>query len=462
MPDLDQMRLSQTIPWRPFHLVGWVLSFLLFTSIGALIPPIQSPDEHSHLGRAYLISRGDLGLTTLTDGKVGGEVDTNLVQFWTPYLYTVAIHANERLAPAQLQQLEQLRWSSSSQFIELAGAGYYAPLVYAPQAAGLFLGRAMGLTIANSYRLTRWFTLLVCWVLLAAALRMHSPSPFAIALMLLPMSVFQLLAPTLDGLTNCLSVLVLSTFMWALRAERTSSSIHWWIMGIGLVVLTTSRTHLLPLLSLPIYLAWHRRVWPGFVAATLTCLVALGWTFHALHHTIDSRVSRAVATKDLLVHYLQTPSDFFRVVNASLSDASQFQFYEQSFIGILGWLDTRLPDFAYPTLWTGLSICALVSITRISVGRDALVRVLLLLLAMASAMLIFMALLVTWTPHPATTIQGVQGRYFLIPAIMLAFGLAGAGSSDTREGHGLSALVVVTYSVISIGILIATLLSRYH
>ena len=45
----------------------------------------------------------------------------------------------------------------------------------------------------------------------------------------------------------------------------------------------------------------------------------------------------------------------------------------------------------------------------------------LLALALASAALVFLALLVTWTPHPAALVQGVQGRYFIVPALLADF-----------------------------------------
>jgi hypothetical protein len=34
--------------------------------------------------------------------------------------------------------------------------------------------------------------------------------------------------------------------------------------------------------------------------------------------------------------------------------------------------------------------------------------------------IVFAALLIQWTPHPATVILGVQGRYFFVPALLIA------------------------------------------
>ena len=45
---------------------------------------------------------------------------------------------------------------------------------------------------------------------------------------------------------------------------------------------------------------------------------------------------------------------------------------------------------------------------------------------MLSALSVFLLLLVSWTPNPAHAqlIEGVQGRYFLVPALMVAMALA--------------------------------------
>lgn len=46
----------------------WALTFLGAGLLSWLIPPMQSPDEMSHINRAYVISQGHLLLQTLPAG----------------------------------------------------------------------------------------------------------------------------------------------------------------------------------------------------------------------------------------------------------------------------------------------------------------------------------------------------------------------------------------------------------
>lgn len=445
--------------------VGCVALLVVCALLGVLahlIPPIQSPDEHNHLARAYLVSKGKLLLETPTGANSGGAVDVNLVQFWTPYLYTVATNAQRRLSASDVDHLEHLRWSGDSQFVEMPNTGYYMPLVYAPQALGLWLGRSLDLTIASSYGLARWITLLVCMCLLAGAAWAYKPSPLAIALMLLPMSLFQMLSPTLDGVTNCTAVLVLSLFMRMHDRECPPGVASLLVLALGILALTTSRTQLIGLLVLPFFVALQRRSMVGWWVGGVVSVLTLAWTWYALSSVVDLRVVRLHSTAELLQRYALAPWEFVEIVLASLSDATQFQFYQQSFIGILGWLDTALPAVAYPALWIGLGACAFVSIDVPRSTSDWQMRTLLLALALASAGLAFLAMLLIWTPPGASLVQGVQGRYFLVPSLMVAYALSGSKLSWVGWAPWVRFGVVMGFAALSIWALIVTLLSRYH
>lgn len=464
---------------RRVGLALWLLAFLLAMGISWLIPPMQSPDETSHIARAYLIAQGDwllqapstkpalpeepqlASFVNRSGGQAdsGGLVDDSLLRFMDTNL-KLALDSGLRFSAAQQTSISQLRWSDTKSFLSLAGTGYYLPLVYAPQAAGLALGMALDLSIEHSYRLARAITLLVCFALLAAACQLLPPSPLALATLLLPMSLFQLLSPTLDGLTTALALLAISLFL------RNVSERTWWasslLLSLCVFVLATSRTHLLALLLLPFYVAWRKKSKRELYLAAIVAGGALAWVLFALQATTDTRVLRSLSTGQLLLVYASEPMRFFSVVHASLADPELFTFYQQSFIGILGWLDTRLPGYFYPTLWVGLGLCALASVSVATLRQDWQARLLLIGTALASVGLIFLALLVTWTPHPATLVQGVQGRYFVVPMLLLGYALQGTANVRPRLHGALSRLIVTGFTFVSLWALITTLISRYH
>lgn len=372
-----------------------LLAFVLACGLSWLVPPVQSPDEHSHLIRAWLVSRGELTLQTPPGQSSGGPVDQALLDFVDVYLSTVTVRADARLTPAQTARVQGLRWGGEQKFFPVPGTGYYLPLVYAPHAAALATARALDFSVADSYRLTRAFTLLACVGLLLAAFRILAPPTLALALLALPMTLFQLVSPTLDGLTTCMAVLALSLFCRSLLNPAAHSRTASWLLAATVFVLASSRIQLLPLLGMPFWLAWQQRsrrdAWLG-LAALLLSLLWVGW---ALTHTVDLRVVRAQSTGQLLLVYATDPMAFVQVVLRSLRDPVLGKFYAESFIGILGWLDTRLPDIAYGALWVGLGISAVLTLPGTPLHRALAGRLLLLLAAAGSAALVFLALLVT-------------------------------------------------------------------
>jgi uncharacterized membrane protein len=129
----------------------------------------------------------------------------------------------------------------------------------------------------------------------------------------------------------------------------------------------------------------------------------------------------------------------------------------------LGSLDAPLPSPFYPVLWAGLALCALTSVVLPrDLGRDLVVRTLLLASALASTLLIFLALLITWTPHPAVVVNGVQGRYFVVPALLAAYALSGSAHTGSGPRRLLSQTTAALFVGISVTALLATLITRYH
>lgn len=479
--------------WNPsaksIYVTLWALALLVASGLSWLIPPMQSPDEGSHIYRAYMISRGELLLQSIPQlqsiparstepienaevaafidrarrhgGRAGGFIDQGLLTFSDRYM-VLAGKADKRLSPEDQGQLAQIDWTGVARYFPLPGTGYYFPAVYAPQAAGLAAGQLLHLTVAQSYQLMRACTLLACFAMLWLACRLLMPSPLAAAIILLPMSLFQMLSPTIDGLTTSLAVLAVSLFLTSMDRHRKYSPAASCGLAICIFLLATSRTHLLPMLMLPFYLAWHRQSRRDLYLGFIVTVGAIGWVLFALHSTNDPRIVRSHTTTQLLIQYAADPLAFFKVVLSSVTDDGLFTFYQRSFIGILGWLDTPLDEYFYPILWTGVAICALASVSVSTLQKEWSARLLLAGIAVACIGLVFLAMLVTWTPHPASVVQGVQGRYFVVPAILLGYAASGSATQQPPVRRWISAIVVAGFALTSLIALTMALFSRYH
>ena len=61
---------------KSFNIIVWVFAFLTASALSYLIPPMQSPDEMSHVERAYLLSKGHIFLQKLPPELMSGPRET--------------------------------------------------------------------------------------------------------------------------------------------------------------------------------------------------------------------------------------------------------------------------------------------------------------------------------------------------------------------------------------------------
>ena len=451
-------------PRRGLWLAAALCIWLLALAASQRIPPMQSPDEPSHVARAYLLCRGEGLLHTPPGESSGGAVDRALDELVQPYL-RLARESSLRLRADESQALAALRWSGKEAFVPIPSTGYLLPFIYVPQAAGLCLGRALELPVQASYGLARALTLMVSLLWLLAAVRLHNPGPLTLLLLCLPMSLFQWLSPTVDGLSHAMTVWLASAFVRLYSGDAMGSAALRLAWVAVIAVLAGSRTHLLPAFLLPLALCLRRR--DALLAfATLAALAAvLAWYAWVATHLVDQRIVRSAGLPQIIGHYAARPAELLAVVYATLGDAQTRLFYGQSFIGILGWLDTMLPLWAYPALGSMLAATAVLSALRGTVGAAA---PWLLAAAAASVPLVFAALLVGWSEFPATRIDGVQGRYFIAPALLAAAALAAPRRSERqprtwRRAAGTAAgAVALAGAALGAYIFWVTLTLRYH
>jgi uncharacterized membrane protein len=70
--------------------------------------------------------------------------------------------------------------------------------------------------------------------------------------------------------------------------------------------------------------------------------------------------------------------------------------------------------------------------------------------------------LVTWTTHPASLIEGVQGRYFHFPLLFLAYAITTIKTPAYFFKTIFSSILFIFYGLYSILITVNLLLSRFY
>jgi uncharacterized membrane protein len=451
----------------PMLVGAFLLALLVAWGLMRLVPAFQSPDENVHLLRADMIAHGQWTLRKDEPDEVGnqgGYVDRNFMAF-TSRMRTISGTERDYTASAGalMDQASAERWAHKDLFVNAVGTGYYAPLIYLPHALGLRTARALDLSMRASYELTRLLVAATALAMIAWAWRVFTPNLLVRALVLMPMAVFQIISPTIDGLSIAAALLLAALFSARCMAPREQANpLQEYALYACTLLLVTSRVNLAPLLLLPLWLLVRRFSAAHLLAWIALCMACAGWTLYGIATTADARLVRNHATIEILAIYLQDPLGFARLVLDTLLDSDTGYFYAYSFVGMMGWLDAAVTKDAMKAIWCALALALAMTIwsTRY-LRRDAAARGLLLIVGLASSAMVFLALAISWNDYPVAIISGIQGRYFIVPALLAATALGPMGQPASPTQRTVAHVLTAALALSSLYILATTLSERY-
>jgi uncharacterized membrane protein len=453
-----QASVSMPLIQRLFIVFLFVSSSILST----VIPPFQSPDEFEHITRAYLLGRGEFVLEAPVGQSSGGGIDSGLNQYMEQYA-SLPFNPDRKLSKSEIDAVKQIQWAGESQFRPALGMAYYFPAIYAVHTVGLFAGKHLDFSVDASYRLTRIILLVATCLILYGAFVLFSPSALTLALLMIPMSLFQFSSASLDGIATAIAIFLMSGFMrFSIDGKRSSLTIFI-LMLLGWLLIASSRLQLFPMVLLLIVSAvFHMRrplylLWIGFASAFV-----LGWQVVMMKTIVDGRVKIGASSGEIVLHYVQNPLALVEVISATLTNGDRMRGFFSSFFGLLGWLDTPFKGREYIYLLAMVVAILVLSVNLKGAWQARRRTVLLLIVALAAIGIVFFAMLVTWTPHPASLIDGVQGRYFLIPAVIISYALTTNSEPQSRVRLGLLWGLVILLGLYSVLSTEQLLFDRYY
>jgi hypothetical protein len=405
-----------------------IVASLFGVGFALLTPPLQAPDENRHLIRAYLIAEGQLLAIpypgTTDHGVAAAEVPISISRMPERLGPDIAFHADVRqdlgrLAAEWRRPLapEQREWHHMPTS--------YSPLVYAAQAAGVALGRLFDLPAVAFVYIGRLINL-ACYVAgVFAALRLlpaHRWTLLAVALT--PMAIFQAASLSPDATTNALAWVFLAAVVAAASrpAPITGREMGTLLGMCGLLGLAKPPIALLAPLVLLIparrFVAPWRWGAAGAAAAAAAFATSAAW-FAALAQLPLPTPAVGADEAAQLRTIVSEPGTFAAVLVRSVIATAGV--YAATLVGVLGWLDTPLPGWVYPTWWLAILAVAVVDGGAASPIRSPS-RVLCTGVAVGGALAVIVLIYLTSNPVGHRSIIGVQGRYFLpfLPLVLFS------------------------------------------
>jgi hypothetical protein len=403
-------------------------------------PMLDVPDEANHLLRAIQVGQGGFFGVRYPGNFVGGQLPSSAIQatgFVDCYLFRPGI----RITPAMLAPYRALRWRSPPQAAEFPNTAIYPPWFYVASATAIDIGRTLDLPIMTSFRLSRFANAITAVLIGALAIGLaDTGAPILAVLLALPMTLFLFGSASQDSLMIASAALA-AAILTRQSLGADSSWSGWIASGLLLGALGAARAPYILLSLLPALFAWPRpdRI-RGLAATALAFTVALLWLVCSVIPLSTPTKAGGGLVSGAQMHWvLQHPIAAATVLFRSFADEGGDMF--QQFIGVLSWLDIRLPDKAYRACEWALSATLVTSVSWPKQLRPRHAAIVLLLLAVAAGT--EMAIFLSWDAIGSDVILGVQGRYFLPLSMFLC--LIGRRPGIVAVEIGAVALIVIVF-----------------
>ena len=414
------LRFLYSPPWLYVILGGAAGLFLAL-----LTPPFQVADEFGHFARAYQLSRGEIIAPQEPEtGYPGGLIPSSFRQAYEETTAGIEFKPHQITSLTKTRAALEIELRPNDEAFEPFQSALYTPVPYFPQILAVVVARLFDAPALMHLYLARLFAL-------AAALALGwwtlKTLPFfqwpTLLLLLMPMTLFQTASASADSFTTALSF---ALFACIARASVSNSPIlqSEKMQLVALVVLVALCKQVYFLLALLLLLtpggrfATPKDRWRflglGFGAALLA---VVGWSLMIPHLLAAPREGVDAARQLGLV--AADPIGFVELLARNY--AKNIGDYCRGFVGILGWLDTFLPDLLHALYGVALLAAALVDGSR-EFPIAGLRRYFLWGMTLAIAVLIPLVAYLAFTPVGEQRILGVQGRYFIpfAPFVLLA------------------------------------------
>jgi uncharacterized membrane protein len=406
-----------------------VAAIVLGVGYAMLVPPRQVPDEAYHFVRAYGVSEGHC----LAGPTVPTPVTLQFDGRFDEHMEVRDLARTTALAEVR-KLLQQPMNPSRTDPVYAKNVDVYSCIPYLPAAAAIAAVRAAGGSMLAALYAARLLSLLVATLVTWYALRLlPTGRPLMAAVALLPMTLQQAASPSADSLSNAVAFLLVAAIV-RLALDETIVRIGPRMMaalGALLVALALTKLNIflfLPAVAIPSTKFGGRA--RKLAAIGVGTLLAFGafWLWlqidsAAVARSTNARVTEGIDYGGNFAFVLHHPGLFAIAVRNSLTAWGHD--YLAMFVGVLGLLNVRLPNWA----WEGaLGAVTLAAIT----GFDKrLPRRVALLFFAAAALSIVVVQIITFASETTIAYRetrirdgsglafGIQGRYYIPYAFAL-------------------------------------------
>jgi uncharacterized membrane protein len=437
----------------------WIYFFSLILFVSAFflsfyIPPMQSPDEFNHVERAYLISKGEIGLAKDSSGSYGGYIDKGLIEYMDKFR-DLPYHPERKLNLLKFEEAKKINWSGELNFLSYVNTPLYNPFFYIPQAVGFKLGEKFDLAIHTSYKLARFFSLIASMALIISAAIIFPMPPLAFAVISTPIFMFQLGTTSPDGIAYSLAPFALAIFSRAYFSDEDNIPLYL-LFALAFILLLTRYFNFFPAILLPMIIYFCRKNLVYLFLTLIIIFFSLAW----INFTLQIHTMPAKSISEVLIFYFQQPFELVKVYFRTITRYGTLRNTLYEMVGRLGWLDVQLTGKIFFVL--PLAYLAHLTIRKTNISLDNLYRKSLFFLSIIFYFLLLFMLLIAWTPHPAYRIDGIAGRYFTPILFFIAYAYGIYDIKTKEDSKKKYYFLILSMVFVSFLISLFGLIRRYY
>jgi uncharacterized membrane protein len=421
---------------------------------------MQAPDEFAHLDRAYGIAEGACVAPTLT--SIPRSI-LELSSAFPPKLEAQRRIGADDIWPFMHKPLSEAQHDE----VKNEAANMYSCFPYLPEAVGIEAGRLFNAPPAAILYLGRLANLIAYLGVVYLTLRLLPDFVLPMfCLALTPMALSQAASASWDGVAYSTAFLFCGyTLKLAWDPNISSLQARHYAALSGVVVLASlckTDVWLVPLLILVPASKFNglRQKWAVLTGAVLLALlVVAGWNFvnreNMARWVTHIQEWRQISVSDNAAFIYQHPLRFVQA--AARTCEARYQEYAMEFVGKLGWLVVRLPQWA---VWLYFGLLGLAALTGTATARmKASHRVVCLCVVALASTSIFVGMWCAEVPpdyrdgvlHGVGHVPGVQGRYFIPFALPLLLVFSNTLLRMNRKWLlAVAAMVIVTVNAVAL------------
>jgi uncharacterized membrane protein len=427
-----------------------------------LVPPFSNADEPVQFEHAYAISKGQL-IAHRQGTAYGSYLPLSIVPALNKPSYLIG-NSEQKYSFSITKSLLGDRLKPGVQtFYDYRYSAPYSPLAYIPQSVAILLGRLFQFSPVMLMYLARLAGLVVFIAAGAYALSIMPIRKWLSSLLLsLPMVLY--IASTVSADTMTMSALVVVVgLVFAAKQKPTflRRKGPLVLLIVAALTLATSKQAYLPLALLPGLLLFDKRFWQSrwqrlslVVIVASTIMVWFGWFVITQNLNLPPPGRVGAVTSHQALHNIKHNPSQYSAILANTVTSNRGDYLVTSLVGNFGWEDTPLPTWMIVIIYAILMMYILKD-EKVPKLFDRRERILVILLALATTLLVMTAVYLYWTLPSEVYIDGLQGKYFWPIIFVLAQVVAtGLVAFKTRA-------FVIVYSVM-IGISLVIVAYRYY